>query len=73
MKFAYVKDCLFGRWCRTQCVVYIEDLQQLVLLEDFMNGLPESVSVYLKKKEVQKLDEAAVLADINMFKTQTFF
>lgn len=63
VEFAREKERLFDRWCSAQQVETKEDLRQLVLVEDFMNGLPESVAVHLKEQEVQKLDEAAVLAD----------
>ena len=40
-----------------------QDIRQPVLFEDFNNCLPEAVAVYLNEREVQKLDEASVLAD----------
>ncbi|KAK0138506.1 hypothetical protein N1851_024967 [Merluccius polli] len=63
VEFAHEKERLFDRWCSVQNVQSREDLRQLVLLEDFKNCLPEAVAVYLNEQEVQKLDEAAVLAD----------
>ena len=63
VEFAFEKERLIDRWCTAQNVQTREDLRQLVLLEDFKNCLPESVAVYLNEQEVQKLDEATVLAD----------
>lgn len=54
---------MFDRWCSAQKAESKEDLRQLILLEDFVNCLPESVAVYLNEQEVRKHDEAAVLAD----------
>ncbi|KAL2096412.1 hypothetical protein ACEWY4_008560 [Coilia grayii] len=63
VEFAREKECLFDRWCTAQKADSREQIKQLVLLEDFMNCLPEPVAVYLNEQEVKHLDEAAVLAD----------
>ena len=63
VEFAREKERLFDRWCCSQEADSREDLRQLVLIEDFMNCLPEAVAVHLCEQEVQKLHEAAVLAD----------
>lgn len=54
---------MFDRWCTAQNVESREDLRQLIRLGDFKNCLPEAVTLYLSEQKVQKLDEAAVLAD----------
>ena len=63
VEFAREKERLFDRWCSSQKVDSREDLRQLVPIEDFMNCLPEAVAVHLSEQEVQRLNEAAVLAD----------
>lgn len=63
VEFAREKERLFDRWCSSQKANSIEDLRQLVLIEDFVNCLPEAVAVHLSEQEVKRLDDAAVLAD----------
>ena len=45
VEFAREKERLFDRWCCSQKAESREDLRQLVLIEDFMNCLPEAVAV----------------------------
>ncbi|KAL2095017.1 hypothetical protein ACEWY4_009736 [Coilia grayii] len=54
VEFACEKEHLFDRWCCAQKVESKEDLRRLVLLEDFMNGLPEVVAVYLNEHQVTR-------------------
>lgn len=63
VEFAREKEGLFDRWCTSQKVESKEDLKQLILLEDFKNCLPETVTVYLNEQKAKRLDEAAVLAE----------
>lgn len=63
VEFAQEKQCLFDSWCSAQRVESREELRQLILLDKFMNGLPEPVAVCLNEQEVQTLNEAAILTD----------
>ncbi|KAL2096878.1 hypothetical protein ACEWY4_006085 [Coilia grayii] len=63
VEHAHEKERLFYRWCSARCVKTKEDLRELMLLEDFTNGLPETVAVHLKEHEVKTLEQAAVLVD----------
>lgn len=48
-------------------------MQELILLEDFKTGMPESVVVHLNEQKATKLSEAAVLADEFALTHRTFF
>lgn len=63
VEFAWEKDILFDRWCASQRVETKEQLQQLILLEEFKNCVPEVVSTYLSEQSAKTVEDAAVLAD----------
>lgn len=41
----------------------LEQLQELILMEDFKKSLPDKIVVHLKEQKVVSFSEAAVLAD----------
>ncbi len=63
VEFAREKKTLFERWCLASKITTFEELQELVLLEDFKTCVPESVVVHLNEQKVTKLSDAGVLAD----------
>lgn len=50
VEFAREKRVLFEKWCLASRVVDFEQLQELLLLEEFKNCMPEAVVIYLNKK-----------------------
>ncbi len=50
-----------------------EELQELVLLEDFKSCVSESLVVHLNEKRISKLSEAAILADEFILTHRTVF
>lgn len=62
-EFAREKKNLFEKWCGAGKISSLEQLQELILLEDFKNCVPESVVVHLNDQKVMTLSEAAVIAD----------
>lgn len=50
VEFVREKEALFDRWCFSIGVTDFNQLKQLVLMEDFMNSLPEVVSTFLKRQ-----------------------
>ena len=64
VEFARQKETLFDRWCTSREIrESFENLQQLILVEEFKNCVSCEVKTYLDKKKVDTLKEAAVLAD----------
>lgn len=63
VEFAREKRVLFEKWCLSSKITSFEQLQELLLLEDFKSCLPESVVVHLNEQKVTTLSDAAVLAD----------
>ena len=63
VEFSREEQRLFNRWCISQKAESREELRQLVLLEDFMNCVPETVALFLSEQEVKNIGDAAVLAD----------
>lgn len=62
-EFAREKNHLFEKWCCASKISNFEQLQELILLEEFKNCVPESVVVHLNDQKVITLSEAAVIAD----------
>ena len=54
---------MFNRWCLSRKADSKEQLQQLMLLEEFKNCLPEAVCVYLNEQKAVTSDQAALLAE----------
>ncbi len=73
VEFAREKKTLFEKWCFSTKITTFEELQELVLLEDFKTCVPESVVVHLNEQKVTKLSDAAVLADEFTLTHRTFF
>ncbi|KAL0152923.1 hypothetical protein M9458_051752 [Cirrhinus mrigala] len=63
VEFARGKRTLFGKWCLASKVASFEQLQDLILLEEFKNCIPENIVVHLNEQKINSLSEAAVLAD----------
>lgn len=72
-EFARVKRVLFEKWCFASRVMAFEELQELLLLEDFKSCVPEGVVVHINEQKVNKLVEAAVLADEYVLTHRTVF
>lgn len=73
VEFAREKRALFEKWCISNKILTLEDLQELILVEEFKNCLPHSVVVYLSEQKVSKLSEAANLADEIVLTHKMFF
>lgn len=63
VEFAREKRVMFEKWCLSSKATTFEQLQELILLEDFKTCLPEGVVVHLNEQKVNSLLNAAVLAD----------
>lgn len=63
LEFARDKRNMLEKWCAASKVNTFEGLQELILLEDFKNCLPESLVVHLNEQKVTSLADAAVMAD----------
>lgn len=63
VEFAHEKEILFDRWCASKKVESREQLRQLMLVEDFKNGLPAVLSTYLNEQKAETLHNASMLAD----------
>lgn len=63
VEFVREKRVLFEKWCLASKVTSLEDLQELILLEDFKNCVPTKIVVHLNEQKVSMLASAAVLAD----------
>ncbi|KAI2665219.1 Retrovirus-related Pol polyprotein from transposon 17.6 [Labeo rohita] len=63
MEFAREKRALFEKWCLSSKITTFEQLQKLILLEDFKSCLSEGVVVHLNEQKVTALLDAAVLAE----------
>ncbi len=50
VEFAREKRTIFEKWCFSNRLTTLEHLQELVLLEEFKNCVPESVVVHLNEK-----------------------
>uniref|UniRef100_A0A8C9X7J6 SCAN box domain-containing protein n=1 Tax=Sander lucioperca TaxID=283035 RepID=A0A8C9X7J6_SANLU len=63
----------FNRWCAASQVKTFEDLQELILLEQFKNTLPDHVVTYINEQKVSKVTDAAKLADEFVLTHKVFF
>lgn len=72
-EFAHDLAVHFQRWCASSQVKTFEDLQELILLEQFKNTLPDRVVTYLNEQKVTKVSEAAQLADEFVLTHKGFF
>ena len=62
-EFARQKVDLFQRWCRSKDVTTFDDLCQLVLIEKFLNGIPQYVRNHVETSEVTLLVKVAEIAE----------
>jgi len=51
VEFALEKEITFTRWCQSQKVETLNQLRQLILVEEFKNCVPASVSTYLNEQK----------------------
>lgn len=63
VEFAREKKSHFEKWCLSSKVSSFEQLQELLLLEDFKRCIPEKIVVHLNEKRVVSLQDAAVICD----------
>ncbi|XP_076032451.1 uncharacterized protein LOC143020172 [Oratosquilla oratoria] len=64
VEFSREKRLLWDQWLRSHKVNKdFGRLAELLLVEEYLRSIPKEVSLYLREKEVSKLEEAAVLAD----------
>lgn len=56
IEFAPEKEMLFDRWCRSQKAESREQIRQLILVEEFKNCLPASLSTYINEQKADTLD-----------------
>lgn len=73
VEFAREKATLFDRWITASKVLDYNCLRELILLEEFKNGLPERMVVHLNEQKVSTLKEAAVIADEFVLTHKTVF
>lgn len=73
VEFAREKGILFDKWCVASKATDFNSLQELILLEEFKNCLPERVVVYLNEQKENSLSQAAVLADEFVLSNKTVF
>ncbi|XP_066518564.1 uncharacterized protein [Hoplias malabaricus] len=73
VEFAREKRTLFEKWCSASNVTSFEQLQELILLEDFKNAVHENIVVHLNEKKVISLADAAVYADEFVLTHKTVF
>ncbi|GAA6068693.1 uncharacterized protein LOC120493504 isoform X1, partial [Tachysurus ichikawai] len=64
---------LFDRWIKACKVTDYTSLQELILIEDFKNCVPERTALYLNKQKVSTVQQAAVLADEYALMHKTVF
>lgn len=58
VEFAQEKN-FFEKWCVSSKIMSFERLQELIILEDFKNCVPENVVVHLNDQKIMTLSEAA--------------
>ncbi|XP_069170840.1 uncharacterized protein [Procambarus clarkii] len=62
-EFATIKERLFQEWCASRKMRTKEELEQLVLLEDFKECLCGDLKTYLEEQQVETLRVAATMAE----------
>ncbi|KAK5879880.1 hypothetical protein CesoFtcFv8_022958 [Champsocephalus esox] len=73
MEFARDITTSLNRWCVSSQVKTLEDLQELILLEQFKSTLPDRVVTYINEQKVNLVSEAAKLADEFTLTHKVFF
>ncbi|XP_073715771.1 uncharacterized protein [Misgurnus anguillicaudatus] len=73
VQFARDKRALLEKWCAASKTSMFEQLQELILLEDFKNCFSDNLVIYLNEQKVNSLSAAAVLADEYILTHKTVF
>uniref|UniRef100_A0A3B3T9V3 SCAN box domain-containing protein n=1 Tax=Paramormyrops kingsleyae TaxID=1676925 RepID=A0A3B3T9V3_9TELE len=73
MEFAREKSLLFDKWSTASGVTDFHQLNELLLLEEFKNCVPDRVVIYLNEQKVTSLTEATTLADEFVLTHRTVF
>lgn len=73
VEFAREKRVLFDKWCLSNKITTLEQLQELILLEDFKDCMSENLVVHLNEQKVACLSNAAILADEFVLTHRTVF
>lgn len=65
LEFSQEKKESFDRWCRAEEIKTLNQLQELILVEEFKSSVPEKVRVYLNERgeKGDTLTRVATLAD----------
>ena len=63
VEFARNKRLKFREWYDSQKVSTFEELEELMLLEDFKNNLSHNLKVHIEELQITKLDKAAEVSD----------
>lgn len=63
VEYVREKEMLFDRWLSSQEVTTFQSLRDLIILEDFKNGLPQTVATHVSEHKNLTPARAAVLAD----------
>ncbi len=61
------------KWCFSIKITTLEQLQELILLEDLKNCVPENLVVNLNEQKITCLSNIAVLADKFVLTHRSFF
>ena len=62
-EFAQELSVQFNRWCSALEIESQKALSNLILVEQFKNGLPEQIANYISEHHVTSVSEAVTLAD----------
>lgn len=63
VEFARELQGHFNRWCVAGNIKSIEELKDLIVLEQFKDSVPKHIATYVTEHKVNKVSDAAVLAD----------
>ncbi len=72
VEFAREKNTLFEKWCFASKITTFEELQELVLLEDFKTCVPESVVVHLNEQSDKTLGCGSTCRLIHAYPSDVF-
>lgn len=72
VEFAREKEDLFDRWVRAKKIDDYEKLRQLILIEEFKQCVPNETRMYLEDKNINTINEAAVMADTHRLTHRSF-
>lgn len=73
VEFAREKKQLFDKWVLASKVTDFVQLQELILLEEFKNCIPESIVMHINEQKIGSLSDAAVVADEFALTHRTLF